>query len=277
MSLYIQSNVASLQAQQNFGVTQNSLQNNFEQLSSGYRINSAADDPAGVGISANLTSQIDAFGQAGNNTNNAISMAQTADGALAQVGNILDTLNTLAVQASNGDLQVSDRANLDNEFQTMSAEIDRITQSTNFNGTELLGGAVNTVAFQVGINNSAEDQISVAFGGVGLTTLGIDGQSLTGADGTNAEAAITAVQGAIQQVSLDRANFGSAMDRFQATASNIQSVTTNLTAANSRIEDTDIASVTAQMSQNQVLAQAGAAVLSQANQAPQLALKLLGG
>src|ERR1700722_10019467 len=139
MSLYIQSNVASLQAQQNFGATQMALQSNFEQLSSGYRINSAADDPAGVGIRANLTSQIDAFGQAGKNTNDAISMTQTADGALAQVGSILDTLNPLAVQASNGDLQASDRTNLDNEFQTMSSEIDRITQSTNFNGTQLLG------------------------------------------------------------------------------------------------------------------------------------------
>jgi flagellin len=276
MAMYIQTNVASLQAQQNLAKTQKALQSNFSQLSSGYRINSAADDAAGLAISSSMQAQISSYSVAERNTNNGISMAQTADGALGQMGSMLSRLRELSVQGSNGDLSSTDRGYLDNEFQSTKQEIDRISQSTTFNGTSLLAGAANTITFQVGINNTANDQIGVSFGGVDLTSLGLSGASVSGATAANSQAAITSVDSAIQNISTARASFGAAENRMQVTVANIQSISTNLAAANSRIQDADIAQQTAMMSKNQVLTQAGVSVLAQANQAPQMALKLLG-
>jgi len=276
MALTIQSNVASLQAQHNLSSTQMSLAQNFQRLSSGFRINSASDDAAGLAISENMKAQIASYGQAERNTNNGISMAQTAEGALGQMGSMLSRLRELAVEGSNGDLTSTDRGFLDNEFGSLKSEIDRIGQSTTFNGKQLLAGAANTVTFQVGINNSTADQIDVGFGGVDLTSLGINASTVSGATASGAQSAIAAVDTAIQKISAARSTFGAVENRMQVTVANIQSVSTNLTAANSRIADTDIAEETAKMSRNQVLSQAGAAVLAQANQAPQLALKLLG-
>jgi len=277
MALTIQTNIASLQAQHNLSGTQGALAQNFQRLSSGFRINSAADDAAGLAISENMKAQIASYGQAERNTNNGISMAQTAEGALGQMGSMLSRLRELAVEGANGDLTSTDRGFLDNEFSSLKSEIDRIGQSTTFNGQPLLSGAANTITFQVGINNTAADQIDVGFGGVDLTSLGISGSTVAGASSTNAQAAITAGDTAIQQISAQRSTYGAVENRLQVTVANIQSVSTNLTAANSRIADTDIAEETAKMSRNQVLSQAGAAVLAQANQSPQLALKLLQG
>jgi flagellin len=277
MALYIQSNIASLEAQRNLAGTQKSLQMNFQRLSSGYRINSAADDAAGLGISEQMNAQIRSYAVAERNTNNGISMAQTAEGALGQVGSMLQRLRELAVEGANGDLTSTDRGFLNTEFTQLQQEIDRISTSTTFNGQALLSGAANTVTFQVGINNSTNDQINVVFGGVDLTSLGINGSSVSGATATNAQNAITAVDAAIATISTQRSTYGAAMNRMQVTVSNIQSMRTNLAAANSRIKDVDIAEETAAMARNQVLSQAGAAVLAQANQAPQLAMSLLRG
>ena len=277
MALSIQSNVASLQAQSNLANTQRALSMNFQKLSSGYRINSASDDAAGLGISENMTAQTRSFTVAERNTNNGISMAQTAEGALGQMSGMLGRLRELAVQGSNGDLTSTDRGFLDTEFTALKSEVDRISSSTTYNGKALLSGTAATTTFQVGINNTTNDQIGISFGGVDLTTLGLSTSSVSGATATNAQASIDAVDTAIAFVSTQRSQYGSVMNRMQVTVSNIQSMRTNLTAANSRIKDTDIAEETASMARNQVLSQAGAAVLAQANQAPQLAMTLLRG
>jgi flagellin len=274
MALYIQSNIASLDAQRNLSGTAQMQQTSFARLSSGFRINSSADDAAGLGISDSLTSQIRSYAVAQRNANDGISMAQTADGAGAQVVNMLQRMRELAVESENGSLQNSDRTNLDTEYSQLSSEIDRIAASTNFNGTNLTSGAGTTVNFQVGIGTTANDQISVVFGGFDSTTLGINGSSVATTGG--ATSSITAIDGALAKVATTRAGFGAAINRLNTTVANIQSLSENLSAANSRIRDVDVAQETANLAQEQVLSQAGASVLAQANQSPQLALKLLG-
>lgn len=276
MSLFINTNVGSLEAQGNLAQTQLNQQKNYERLSSGMRINSAADDAAGSAISTSMSAQVASYAVAERNSNNAISMAQTAEGALGQTTGILSRMRELAVQGSNGDVNATDRGYMDTEFTQLKSEIDRISQSTTFNGTSLLSGAANTITFQVGINNTASDQIAVAFGGVDLTSLGLNASSVSGATAANSQAAITAIDAATTVVSTQRANFGASMNRLNVTVSNLQTMSTNTAAANSRIADVDVAEETASMSRNSVLAQAGVSVLAQANQAPQLALKLLG-
>jgi flagellin len=275
MALYVQTNVSSLDAQRNLAATQKRLASNFARLSSGYRINSAADDAAGLGISENLSAQVRSYSVAERNTNNGISMCQTAEGALSQMGGMLQRMRELSVQSSNGDLTSTDRGFLDTEFQSLKGEIDRISQSTKYNSQALLSGVANTVTFQVGINNTTNDQVGVSFGGVDITTLGINASVVSGATAASAQAAITAIDTAIASVSTARSKFGATMNRLDVTISNIQSTRSNLSAANSRIKDTDVAEETAALSRNQVLSQAGAAILAQANQNPQIALGLL--
>lgn len=277
MPLYINTNVASLEAQRNLSSTQSTLALSFQRLSSGYRINTAADDAAGLAISESMKAQIRSFVVAERNTNNAISMAQTADGAGAQLHSILTRMRELAVQGANGDLTATDRGYLDVEFTNLKSEIDRITQSTKFNGTDLLAGAATTIDFQVGIQNTAQDRISVVFGNVSLTSLGLTASTLAGATAVNSQTAIDTVDQAIQNVSTRRADFGAVLNRLQVTVANIQSMRTNLSAANGRIRDVDVAEETSMMARQQVLSQAGTAILAQANQVPQLALSLLKG
>ncbi len=275
MAVIVRTNVSSLDAQRQLARTQMESGKTFQRLGSGYRINSAADDAAGLGISEAMNAQIRSFAVALRNANDAVSMVQTADGAAGQIHDIIGRLRELAVQSSNGALQATDRANLDTEFQTLSAEIDRISNVTLFNGVSLLSGAQAAVKFQVGINTTASDQVSVLFGGVSSTTLGLNASKVDSV--ANAQTAINSVDAAIQTLSTMRENWGAAMNRLDGAVSNIQSMSTNLSAAHSRIKDADIAQETADMSRNSVLSQAGAAVLTQANQAPQLALSLLKG
>jgi flagellin len=276
MALFIQSNTASLNAQVQLSKSQNALATNFQRLSSGYRINSAADDAAGLGISAQMSAQVASYSVAERNTNDAISMSQTADGALSQMDSMLSRMRELAVESSNGDLTSTDRSFLGDEYNNLMSEIDRISNTTMFNGQTLLAGAATNFSFQVGINNTANDVIAVTFGGVDSTALSIAGTSVA-TDQPTSQSAIDALTTAIDAISTQRANYGAAVNRFNVSVSNIQSMQTNLSSANAQIQDTDIASETASMSQNQVLSQAGAAVLAQANQNPQVALKLLNG
>jgi flagellin len=276
MALFIQSNTASLNAQVQLSKSQNALATNFQRLSSGYRINSAADDAAGLGISAQMSAQVASYSVAERNTNDAISMSQTADGALSQMDSMLSRMRELAVESSNGDLTSTDRSFLGDEYNNLMSEIDRISNTTMFNGQTLLAGAATNFSFQVGINNTANDVIAVTFGGVDSTALSIAGTSVA-TDQPTSQSAIDALTTAIDAISTQRANYGAAVNRFNVSVSNIQSMQTNLSSANAQIQDTDIASETASMSQNQVLSQAGAAVLAQANQTPQVALKLLNG
>lgn len=275
MAITINTNVASLDAQRNLSRTQSDQRVNFQRLSSGMRINSASDDAAGLGISVNLQAQVRSLSVAERNTNNAVSMAQTAESALGQVGGILTRMRELAVQGSNGDLGATDRGYLDTEFQSLRSEITRIADSTVFNGRQLLGGAATTITFQVGIQNTTSDRIDVGFGGVDLTALGIAATNVSGATAANSQAAITSLDTAISTVSSRRALFGASMNRMSSTVSNLQSMRSNMSAAHSRIADVDVADETASMARNQVLSQAAVSVLAQANQAPQLALSLL--
>ena len=274
MSLVVQSNVASMFAQSQLNKTQSSLAKNFQKLSSGFRINDASDDAAGLGISKSMNAQVKSMGVAERNTNDGISMVQTADGAADQLHEILTRMRELAVQASNGGLGTNDLTNLDTEFQANLQEIDRIATSTKFNGQNLLSGSAAAVNFQVGIGTAGTDRIAVSFGGADSTGLGVNGATVTSF--ANAQTSITNIDTAIQNLSTVREGFGSAMNRLNYAANNLQASQTNLSSAMSRIRDVDIAKETANMSKNQVLSQAGAAILSQANQTPQLAMKLLG-
>ncbi len=275
MALTVQTNVTSMNAYNQLGKTQHALSTSFARLSSGMRINSAADDAAGLGISKSMNAQVRSFAVAERNTNDAISMVQTADGGAEEIHGLLTRMRELAVQASNGSLSASDYTNIDAEFQSNLSEIDRIASSVQFNGINLLSGAAASKDFQVGIGTDGTDRVSVSFGGADATRLAVNGSSVTSF--ANAQSAITALDSAIGTLSGVRAGWGAAMNRFQNTVSNLQTMQTNMSASLSRIRDADIASETAALSKNQVLSQAGAAILSQANQSPQLALSLLRG
>jgi flagellin len=274
MSIIMQTNVASLQAQQNLNRNQSALTSSFNKLSSGYRINSAADDAAGLAISESMKAQIRSYTVAERNANDAISMAQTAEGALGEVSGIVTRMRELAMQGANGSLQTSDRSYLDTEFQSLKAEISRIQGSTTFNGVNLLQQTASSVDFQVGINTAASNRITLTFGGVDLSALLTATNVLSGTAG-NSRGLLTTIDNSLRSISTGRARFGAAMNRLEITTSNLETIRTNTSAANSRIRDVDVAEETSMMARNQVLAQAGSAVLAQANQLPQIALGLL--
>jgi len=274
MAINIQTNYAALSAQKNLGQNQKLLAGSFQRLSSGYRVNSAADDAAGLAISESMKSQIRSYTVAQRNASDAQSMAQTAEGALGDVHDIMGRMRELAMQSSNGDLGTTDRGYVNTEFKALQAEVTRIQGSAKFNGKQLINATPATTTFQVGLNNTASDQIKVTFGGVLLSAITANTTDLSTA--TGALNALATIDTAIQNVSTARSNFGTAMNRMDFATSNIQTMQLNITAANSRIRDVDVASETANLSRNQVLTQAGTAVLAQANQIPQLALSLIG-
>jgi flagellin len=269
----IQSNFAALTAQKNLAGNQSMLAGSFQKLSSGFRVNSAADDAAGLAISESMKSDIRSYTVAARNAGDAQSMAQTAEGALGDIHDVLGRMRELATQSANGDLDSTDRGYIETEFSSLQAEVTRTQTSTKFNGVSLINATAANVKFQVGLDNTASDQITLTFGGVQLTQ--IVAASTTLATATGALAALTTIDTAIQNVSTSRATFGTAMNRMDVATNDINTMSLNLSAANSRIVDVDVAAETANLSKNQVLVQAGAAVLAQANQIPQLALKLL--
>jgi len=275
MALFINTNAASEQAQKNLGANQAKLMTSFNRLSSGLRINSAKDDAAGLAISESLKSQIRSFNVAERNASDGISMAQTAEGSLGEVHDILGRMRELAVQASNGSLTSTDRGFLQTEFGSLQSEITRIQGSSKFNGKQLVGSTANTITLQVGLDNTSSDQIAVTLGGVSLATIAGSGATLSGSTSAGALSALSTIDDAISSVSTSRATFGAAMNRLEVAQSSIQTMRLNLSAANSRIRDVDVASETAALSRNQVLTQAGISVLAQANQLPQLAFGLL--
>ena len=273
MALVIQTNVASLEAQRNLYKSQSSLQATFNKLSSGNRINTAKDDAAGLAISESLKSQVKTLTINERNAGDAISMAQTAEGALGELSNIVLRMRELATQGANGALQSSDRDFIQTEFSNLQSEMRRIMTSTKFNGKALITSASASESFQIGIQNVTSDRIAISFGGIALQSLTTNA-TVTGSAG-NARSALDTIDSALFKVSQARARFGAMMNRFETTISNIQSVRLNLSSANSRIRDVDIAEEAATQSKNQVLTQAGTSVLSQANQTPQGALSLL--
>jgi flagellin len=276
MALVIQTNTASIEAQKRLGGNQRALMSSFNKLASGFRVNSAADDAAGLAISESMKSQIRSYTVAERNASDGISMAQTAEGSLGEVHNILGRMRELAMQASNGTLSSTDRGYLNTEFGTLKDEITRIQDSAKFNGVKLVNATASSVTFQVGLDNASSDQITVNFGGVGLTSLLGAATNVAGSGTTAALGALSTIDTAISTVSGARSKFGAAMNRLEVASSNIQTMRLNISAANSRIRDVDVAEETAKMSRNQVLTQAGVSILAQANQLPQLAFGLIG-
>jgi flagellin len=277
MAVSIATNVASLTAQVNLSKNQKNLQTSINRLSSGLRVNTAADDAAGLAVSESMKAQIRSYTVAQRNAGDGVSMAQTAEGALGQVHDILGRMRELATQSANGSLTDTDRGYLDKEYQQDAQEITRIQSATTFNGVQLIGsGASTTTSFQVGLNNvSGVDTIDVGFNGLDLSA--VTGSNIaTQSAASGLLAAGGTIDSAISSVSDSRSGFGAAMNRLDNASANIATMKTNLSAANSRIVDVDVADETSQLSKNQVLTQAGVSVLAQANQLPQLAFGLIG-
>jgi flagellin len=274
MGLRVNTNVTSINAQRNLSQVTNRLSTNFRRLSTGLRISTAADDAAGLAISERLRSQVRSLEQAKRNANDGISMVQTTEGALNEVSNILIRLRELAVQSSNGSVSNQDKDTLDEEFQSLVGEINRIGQSTEFNGIKMLDGSSTSVNFHVGYGTSSTiDQISISLSPALSTTLSL--QSLDIGSGGATTTAITNIDAAINTVSSLRGTLGAVQNRLGSTINNLAIQAENLTAAESRIRDVDVAYETAQLTRNSILQQASIAMLSQANAQPQSALSLL--
>lgn len=277
MGIRISTNVSAINAQRTMQTSQRQIGKSMEQLSSGSRINKAADDAAGLAISENLKSQIRSLSQAGRNANDGISFVQTAEGGLNEISNILTRMRELGVQASSDTVGDVERGMLNKEVQQLKAESQRITQTTRFGTTKLLDGSGDKFDFQVGINNDPEsDRIAFNAGETNATTsaLGIDGFDFSSK--TGAQDALAMIDKAQTQVNGYRANLGALQNRLQSTVDNLGVQHENISAANSRIRDTDVAAASAETTRNQVLLQANASVLAQANQMPNIAMKLIG-
>jgi len=273
----MKSNVQALDAQQHLNSTQMAVNKSFQRLSSGFRINTAADDAAGLAISEHMKSQIRSYTVAERNASDAISMTQTAEASLGDMHDILGRMRELAMQSANGDMTSVDRGYINTEFQSLKAEMGRIEGSSKFNGRQLVSATAANVTFQIGLDNTASDQITLTFGGLNLTSILSASSDVSGATAGGALAALGTIDTAIERISTERAKYGATLNRLDITISSIQTMRLNITSANSRIRDVDVAAETANLSKNQVLAQAGVSVLAQANQLPQLALKLLQG
>jgi flagellin len=275
MGLRVNTNTASINAQRNLAAVNESLSTSFRRLATGLRVSTAADDAAGLAISERLKSQVRSAEQAKRNANDGISLVQTAEGAMNEVSNILVRLRELAIQSSNGTVSGQDRETLDEEFQSLVSEINRIGRSTEFNNIKLLDGSSSSVAFQIGIGtNSAIDSISVSLSPTLSTSLSL--ASLDIGSGGDSSAAISALDSAINSVSSLRGKLGAIQNRLNSTVTNLSVQVENISAANSRIRDVDVAYETAQLTRNSILQQASISVLAQANAAPQAALNLLG-
>ncbi|ABG41591.1 flagellin-like protein [Paraglaciecola sp. T6c] len=274
MALFVNTNVASLNAQRQLFNSGASLNTSFERLSSGFRINRAADDAAGLQISDRLTTQIQGLDQAARNANDAISLAQTAEGALGEVTSSLQRIRQLAVQSQNGINSDADRGALQKEVSALKSEITRISTDTQFGTTDILDGTFSA-SFLVGANGNQNISVNLSRNdGFGATGLSIDSVDVATVDG--ASAALTAISEAISVVGGVRADLGAVQNRFQSTIRNLSNISENISSARSRIRDTDFAAETAELTRNQIIQQASLSVLSQANQAPQTALSLLG-
>jgi flagellin len=275
MALYIQTNAASISAQKNLSLNQSKLHTTFARLSSGYRINTAADDAAGLAISDKMVMQIRSMSVAERNANDGISMAQTGEAALGEITNILTRMRELATQAANATLGSTDRTYVKTEFQQLQNEIVRIQQATVFNGQALIASTANASAtsFQIGTGTGAENQISFNRNGVKLSASNTTNVGVASAGA--AKTAMSVIDSTLQVVSTRRSQYGAAMNRLEVAVSSLQTMRLNLSAANSRIRDVDVAEETSQLSRTQVLVQAGTAVLAQANMTPQSALGLL--
>ena len=276
MGMRITTNVAAINTQRNLTNSQRMMQTSSAQLASGYRINKAADDAAGLAISENMRGKIRSSGQAKRNANDAISLVQTAEGGLGEVTNIIVRLRELGIQSASDTIGDQERQLIQTEVSQLKQEVNRIARATRWNSTNLLDGSSPQFDFQVGIYAGEHDRITFD---ASKNVATLDALGLTDIDYTSKEgskSAITQLEGAQQQVNTMRANLGALQNRMTSTVDTLAITEENLAAANSRIRDTDVAASTSEMARNSVLLQAGTATLAQANQSTQLALKLIG-
>lgn len=275
MSLFVNTNVSSLNATRQLFTSNNNLTTAFERLSSGFRINSAKDDAAGLQISNRLTTQVLGLDQAVRNANDGISLSQTIEGALGETTTALQRIRVLAVQSQNGINASADRIALQKEVQALQEEISRIASTSQFGGVNILQGEFSS-AFLVGANAGQTISVNVLReGGYGASGLGVAGLSVETTAG--ASTTLTAVLEAISIIDAKRADLGAVQNRFQSTIRNLSNISENVSAARSRIRDTDFAVETAELTRWQIIQQASVTVLGQANQRPQSALSLLQG
>jgi flagellin len=274
MALSINTNTASLNAQRNLNTSQSSLKTSMQRLSSGLRVNSAKDDAAGLGIAEKMTAQSRGMTVAERNANDGISLAQTAEGGLAVMATHLQRMRELATQAASGQYDSNNLSSLDQEFQALQSEMERIALATTFNGKQLLTGTDTTFTFQIGAGTAAENQISVATVASDFSAL-VTNLAVTDTGG--ATAAMDAIDTALNTVSDARAGLGALQSRFEGVVTQLQSQNENIQAARGRIIDADYASETANLARSQILQQAGTAMLAQANQLGSSVLTLLQG
>lgn len=277
MGMRIATNIGALNSMKNLYMTGIRQQKSMARLASGYRINEAADDAAGLAISENLKAQIRGLRQANRNANDGISLVQVAEGALNEVSSMLIRLRELSVQSASDTIGNTERLFLDVEFQQLKDEIQRIADSTKFNGLELLNGQGGILDIQIGVNNDPNvDRISfdASAADASVAALGIVGA--TASTKRSAQVSLNVVDQALTSVNAMRANFGALQNRLQSTSNNLLVADENLSAANSRIRDADIAAESSEMVRNSILQQSAVSVLQQANQYQQLALKLIG-
>jgi flagellin len=281
MAQTINTTLPSLTAQRNLSASQSQLSTSIGRLSSGLRINSAKDDAAGLAIANRMDSQARGMNVAIRNSMDGISLAQTAEGGLGKVSDMLQRMRELAVQSSNATNTSTDRDSLNNEFRQLADEIDRTLNATKFNGQAILSGGAGSQVFQIGSDNTSYDQLTVATQNMATATniAAVTGTVgvISGTTGSAAQAMISAIDLALTSVNSERSTYGAVQNRFEAIIANLQVASENQTAAKSRIMDADFAAETAALTRTQILQQAGTAMLAQANQLPQQVLQLLKG
>ena len=278
----INTNLTSLNAQRNLNASQMSLSTAMQRLSSGLRVNSAKDDAAGLAIAERMNTQVRGMAVAMRNANDGISMSQVAEGALSKVGDALQRMRELALQARNATNSENDKASLNKEFAELQKEISRIIGGTTFNGKAILGAEATSFTFQIGANVGADDVVTIDFenmkSNADISSVTVSTASIGSGVGVTAIASVILnIDAAIDVVNDTRATYGATQSRFEAIISNLQVAVENQSAARSRIMDADFAAETAALSRAQILQQAGNAMVAQANQLPQQVLRLLGG
>ncbi len=275
--MVVQHNLTAMNSNRMLGITSSTQAKSTEKLSSGYKVNRAADDAAGLAISEKMRRQVRGLTQASANAQDGISCVQTAEGALAEVHDMLQRMNELAVKAANGTNTTADRDYIQAEVSALVTEIDRVATTTTFNEQSLLNGDfASGKTLQVGAENATAQRITIEISAMSATGIGVNGLDVSGTDASNAQAAIGTIKTALASVSKQRSDLGAIQNRLEHTIKNLDNVVENTTAAESQIRDTDMASEMVKYSNNNILAQAGTAMLAQANQSNQNVLSLLG-
>jgi flagellin len=277
MGLRINTNIQAMSAQRSLSMNRMAQDKSLERLSSGYRINRAGDDAAGLAISENMRASVRSLGQANRNAQDGISLVQVAEGATNEISNILVRMRELSIQGASDTIGNLERGFINKEVQALKSEVDRISMNTEFNGTKLLNGSGEKLEIQVGIKNSpTEDRIVFDAQEQNVTTHGIGISDLSTVTKEDSQMNLEKIDAAINKVNENRSSLGATQNRLQSTINNIGIYKENLEAARSRIRDTDMAEETSELTKSNILSQAGISVLAQANQNPQQALKLLG-